>query len=92
MLNAPRQVITTPDDPETDEDEEVVSYVLDNKKVLKHGLILKNGLLSGKWIDNKESVTGSAGNFGGVNRAYYNDSMIAGADAGAEEPPAVPGE
>lgn len=93
MLNAPKASITTQDDPETtDENEEVVSYVLDNKKALKHGLILKNGLLSGKWIDNKESVTGSAGNFGGVNKAYYNDEVIAGADAGAEEPPAVPAE
>jgi len=92
MLNAPRLAITTPDDPATDDNEEVASYVLDKAKPLKHGLILKNGLLSGKGIDNKETVTGSAGKFGGVNKAYVNGEVIAGADAGAEEPPADPAE
>jgi len=58
LLNESKKVVdTSGDDP-------VTTYVLNKSKVLKHGLIVKMGLLSGKGVDNKETVSGIVGFFG----------------------------
>jgi hypothetical protein len=73
LLNGSKEVkVESTDNPPTTS----LTYVLDKAKALKHGLVLKMGLLSGKWVDNKESVTGVVGTFSETNTIIANEGKL----------------